>query len=342
MTVLTRDQATNAGSPRAEAARPATATAAGVAGREDRGVAAEPVIQVAGLRKTYGETVAVDGVSLEIRCGEIFGILGPNGAGKTTTVETMIGLRTPDAGTVRVLGLDPARRGRAVRQRVGIQLQAAALPDRLRVHEALALYAAFYARSVPQGPLLARWGLAEKRDTAFANLSGGQRQRLFIALALINDPEIVVLDELTAGLDPQARRTSWDLVREIRDRGTTVVLVTHAMDEAERLCDRVAVIDRGRVVALDTPAALDRAQQRETRVRFTAPPDYDPAGLLGRPGVRAVERTGAEVVVGGDGFLMAEVASALAAQGHAPPDLRTEQATLEDVFLALTGRQLRD
>jgi ABC-2 type transport system ATP-binding protein len=214
------------------------------------------VIEVEELRKRYGGVAAVDGVTFQVAEREVFGIVGPNGAGKTTTVECLEGLRHPDGGRLRVLGLDPRRDGRELRQRIGAQLQQAALPDRLKVWEALDLYASFYRRAAPWPALLDRWGLAERRNAAVASLSGGQRQRLQIALALVGRPEVVFLDELTTGLDPQARRDTWELVRAVRDAGTTVVLVTHLMEEAERLCDRVAVIDRGRLVALDTPRAL--------------------------------------------------------------------------------------
>jgi ABC-2 type transport system ATP-binding protein len=214
------------------------------------------IIEVEGLRKVYGRTVAVDGVSFTVSQGEIFGLVGPNGAGKTSIVETLAGLRRPDAGTVRVLGRDPGRERRALAQRIGIQLQEAALPDRLRVWEALDLYASFYRDTADWHDLLAEWGLEDKRDTAFADLSGGLKQRLLVALAFVGSPELVFLDELTTGLDPRARRTTWDIVRDIRAKGVTVVLVTHFMDEAEQLCDRVAVVDRGRIVALDRPAAL--------------------------------------------------------------------------------------
>jgi ABC-2 type transport system ATP-binding protein len=215
-------------------------------------------VEVHGLRKRYGDVTAVDDVSLRVQAGEIFGIVGPNGAGKTTTVESIEGLRRPDAGTIRVLGLDPAAgpARRELRQRIGVQLQQSALPDRLRVGEALDLYASFYRHPADWRALLEQWDLADKRRTAFSDLSGGQRQRLFIALALVGDPEIVFLDELTTGLDPHARRQALAQVAGLRERGITVVLVTHLMDEAERLCDRVAVVDAGRVVALDTPAAL--------------------------------------------------------------------------------------
>jgi ABC-2 type transport system ATP-binding protein len=211
------------------------------------------VVDVRGLRKQYGDRVAVDGIDLEVHRGEVLGVLGPNGAGKTTTVECIAGLRTPDGGTVRVLGLDPATDPQAVRQRVGVQLQAATLPSRMRVHEAMAVFAAAYPRTADPEALLRDWGLAEHRRQEFSRLSGGQRQRLFIALALLGEPEVVVLDELTTGLDPAARRDTWALVRSLRARGTTVLLVTHAMDEAEALCDRVVVIADGRVVATGTP-----------------------------------------------------------------------------------------
>ena len=216
----------------------------------------ETVVAIDGLRKSYGTTVAVADVSLHVRRGEVFGVLGPNGAGKTTTVECAAGLRRPDGGTVRVLGLDPATDPDAVRHRVGIQLQQAVLPQRMKVAEAMAVFASAYRRHADIASLLETWGLTQHRRTAFGKLSGGQRQRLFIALALLGEPEVVVLDELTTGLDPAARRDTWALVRSLRDAGVTVLLVTHAMDEAEMLCDRLVVIDRGRVVATGTPDAV--------------------------------------------------------------------------------------
>ena len=222
-----------------------------------------PVLRVEHLQKIYGSQRAVEDVSFEIGRGEIFGIVGANGAGKTTTIECLVGLQKPSGGSISVLGLDPQRDAAALRQRIGIQLQQAALPDRLRVIEALELFASFYPKPVATQTLLEQWGLREKRNAAFASLSGGQKQRLFIALSLINDPEIVFLDELTTGLDPQARRQTWELIGAIRQRGKTVVLVTHFMEEVERLCDRIAVIDRGRVVALDTPDRLIATLQQE-------------------------------------------------------------------------------
>jgi ABC-2 type transport system ATP-binding protein len=216
----------------------------------------DTVIEVSNLQKRYGDLTAVRDVTFTVGRGEVFGLLGPNGAGKTTTVEILVGLRRRDGGEVRVLGLDPTGEGRALRPRIGVQLQSAVLPDRLTVGEAITLFASFYGRTVDHGALLERWGLADKRRTAFKDLSGGQRQRLFILLALLHEPEVVFLDELTTGLDPQARRATWDLLRELRGEGVTVVLVTHDMEEAATLCDRVAIVDHGSVVALDTPAEL--------------------------------------------------------------------------------------
>jgi ABC-2 type transport system ATP-binding protein len=215
-----------------------------------------PIIEVEDLRKAYGDKVAVDDVSFTVREGEIFGLVGPNGAGKTSIVETLAGLRRRDSGTVRVLGHDPANERSELAQRIGIQLQSAELPDRLRVWEALDLYASFYRDPADWRDLLVDWGLEDKRGAAFADLSGGLKQRLMAALAFVGNPELVFLDELTTGLDPRARRATWEIVRDIRAKGVTVVLVTHFMDEAEQLCDRVAVVDRGRLVALDHPAAL--------------------------------------------------------------------------------------
>jgi ABC-2 type transport system ATP-binding protein len=300
------------------------------------------VVEVTELRKRYGETVAVAGVSLTVQAGEILGIVGPNGAGKTTTVECLEGLRRPDTGQVRVLGLDPLRQGAELHQRIGVQLQQAALPDRLKVWEALDLYAAFYRHPADWRLLLEEWGLAAKRNAAFADLSGGQRQRLFIALSLVGQPEMVFLDELTTGLDPQARRSTWELVKQVRAKGTTVVLVTHFMEEAELLCDRVAIVDHGRVVALDTPTALVRGLRAGQRLRFRALGPFDPESLRTLPGVEQVERDGDQVAVAGDGPLLATVAAALADEAVPVADLRSEEANLEDAFLALTGRAPRD
>lgn len=300
------------------------------------------VIDVQHLHKKYGQYTAVQDVSFSVKQGEIFGIIGPNGAGKTTTVEAVIGLRQPTGGHIRVLGLDPHADRRAVSQRIGIQLQQAQIPERMKVWEALDLFSSFYAKTVPWQPLLEAWGLAEKRETAFGKLSGGQKQRLFIALALLNDPEIVFLDELTTGLDPQARRATWELVAAIRDRGKTVVLVTHYMDEAQALCDRMAVIDHGRMIALDSPQALIDQMGNKQRIIFSAPSTFDAASLRRVAGVTQVIRENGHVVVQGQGSLLSNVVLALHDQQIAPTDIRTETADLEDVFIQLTGRAVRE
>jgi ABC-2 type transport system ATP-binding protein len=300
------------------------------------------VIEVHNLHKSYGQTVAVDGVSFAVRQGEIFSIVGPNGAGKTTIIETLIGLRAADGGQISVLGLDPQRDARALGNRIGTQLQQAALPDRMKVWEALDLYASFYERTIPWEPLLEQWGLGDKRSARFADLSGGQKQRLFICLALLNDPEIVFLDELTTGLDPQARRATWELVTAIRDHGKTVIVISHYMDEVEALADRVAIIDHGQLIALDTPANLINELQGETRVHFTSSNGFEPDQLSGVDGVTSISQENNHFTVRGHGPLLARVAAALAQHHVAPADLRVDHASLEDVFLALTGKTLRD
>ncbi|MDZ7292150.1 MAG: ABC transporter ATP-binding protein [candidate division KSB1 bacterium] len=301
------------------------------------------VVQVDLLRKAYGSTIAVDNVSFEVYEGEIFGMVGPNGAGKTTTVECVEGLRQPDAGQIQVLRLDPQRDGYSLRARIGVQLQQSALQERLKVWEALDLFASFYRRHIDPMILLEPLGLTEKRNAPFARLSGGQKQRLFIALALVNDPELVFLDELTTGLDPQARRAMWDLVRKIRDQGKTVFLTTHFMEEAERLCDRVAIMDHGRLVALDTPQNLIRNLGVENRVVFTIDGKLEAQQLLRLEGVTRVEFVNEQFVVYGRGErLVGEVVKVLSSNGIHLRHLRTEQPTLEDVFLALTGKEMRD
>jgi len=300
------------------------------------------VIEVRNLHKAYDGVAAVDDVSFNVDEGEIFGIIGPNGAGKTTTIESVIGLRKPDGGSVSVLGLNPQTEARKLGNRIGTQLQEAALPERMKVWEALDLYASFYEKTVPWEPLLAQWGLAEKRNTQFGGLSGGQKQRLFISLALLNDPQIVFLDELTSGLDPQARRATWDLVRAIREQGKTVVLITHFMDEIEALADRVAVIDHGRVIALDTPDNLIASLNGETKVLFSVPRGFEAERLENVSGVTAVHQLNQQITISGNGPLLANVAAALAQHNIAPADLRVQQANLEDVFLALTGRTIRN
>jgi ABC-2 type transport system ATP-binding protein len=295
-------------------------------------------ISVSGLRKSYGRLTAVDGISFEVRAGEIFGLVGPNGAGKTTTIECLEGMRAAEEGRIRLLDLDPQRNGYALRERIGIQLQQSALPDDIKVWEALDLFSSYYRRAVPWEPLLERLGLAEKRNASYAKLSGGQKQRLFIALALVNDPELVFLDELTTGLDPHARRSMWDLVRDIRGRGKTVFLTTHYMEEAEHLCDRVLVMHRGRIVALDTPENLIHSQEGETRIIVRVDGEFDLRVLAGLEGVTRVEREGNRVVCSGRGDrLIPLVVNALDAAGIRFRDLRTEHTNLEDVFLDLTG-----
>jgi ABC-2 type transport system ATP-binding protein len=301
------------------------------------------VIEVGNLRKTYGSVIAVDDVSFEVNEGEIFGMVGPNGAGKTTTIECIEGLRRPDDGSVKLLGMDPSEKRRAIANHIGVQLQESALPPRLRVVEALELFASFYERRADAEELLDILGLTEKRSSAFGKLSGGQKQRLFIALALINRPKIVFFDELTTGLDPQARRSMWDLVRQIREQGCTVFLTTHFMEEAERLCDRVLIIDQGQIVALDTPEAMIRSLGAENRLVFSIPENQAVPPLTDLPQVQRVEQFGERVVVYGHGERFASsVVYALEDAGVDFLDLRTEQPNLEDVFLSLTGQEMRE
>ncbi|GAA3132435.1 ABC transporter ATP-binding protein [Planomonospora alba] len=295
------------------------------------------VIEVSDLRKQYNGRPVVDGVSFAVEEGEIFGVLGPNGAGKTTTVECVAGLRTPDSGTVKVLG---GLSGDRIKEELGVQLQSSALPERLKVWEALDLYASFYPRPADWEALLERVGLADKRDTRYGKLSGGQQQRLSIALALVGNPRVAILDELTTGLDPQARRDTWDLIEQVRADGVTIVLVTHFMEEAERLCDRIALIDSGRVVALDSPDGLVARLDRRQTVRFRPSQPFDHAVLTALPEVAEVRREGDRVEVTGTGDLLLAVAGALSAVGVVPADLRVEQATLDDAFLALTGKKI--
>jgi ABC-2 type transport system ATP-binding protein len=299
-----------------------------------------PIIEVSNLHKRYGDVVAVDDVSFTVEPGEIFGILGPNGAGKTTTVESIVGLRTPDRGSIKVLGLDPRRDRAELRERVGVQLQESRLPDKLRVAEALDLYGSYYRRPADRERLLEVLGLAGKRNTAYRNLSGGQKQRLSIALALVGSPTVAVLDELTTGLDPQARRDTWDLIEQVRDTGVTIVLVTHFMDEAERLCDRLALIDGGRIAALDTPAGLVAQAAQEQRVRFRPSGSLDEQLLAELPEVTSVQHSGRQLVVSGNGNLLNAVTSVLARNQIVAHDLRVEQASLDDAFVRLTGRPL--
>jgi ABC-2 type transport system ATP-binding protein len=301
-----------------------------------------PVIEVTKLRKHYGATVAVDEVSFTVDAGEIFGLLGPNGAGKTTTVECVGGLRVPDAGEIRVLGLDPQRDRAALRQRVGMQLQESELPDLIKVWEALDLYSSYYDEPADWRLLLEELGLADKAATLFRELSGGQKQRLSIALALVGNPEVLILDELTTGLDPQARRDTWSLVERIRARGVTVVLVTHLMEEAEFLCDRVAIIAGGRTVAIDTPAGLVARAGTGERITFRPSEPVDAHLLAELPGVTSVSWHQSRLVVTGSGDALPAVTAFLARRQIIAHDLRVQQASLDDAFVELTGRPLQD
>jgi ABC-2 type transport system ATP-binding protein len=283
-----------------------------------------PVISIRNLGKRYKRVIAVDDVSLDVLEGEIFGLIGPNGAGKTTTMECVQGHRVPDRGTITVLGLDPRRDATALRQRIGVQHQEAQLQKRIKVREAMDLWQSLYDDAVDGDALLAQLGLESKRDAWFMTLSGGQKQRLFIALALVHEPEVVFLDELTTGLDPQARRAIWSLVTGIRDRGTTVFLTTHLMEEAERLCDRVAIIEHGRLIEMGTPAELVRKHCPQRAVILTTE-DGRTETLRGE----------------GDDFVTG-VIHQIAREQVQVRAFRTETPTLEDVFLKLTGQTIRD
>ncbi len=301
------------------------------------------VIEVNDLVKQYPGVRAVDGISFSVQQGEIFGLLGPNGAGKTTTIECVEGLRSLDHGKVQVLGMNPRIQGYQVREKIGIQFQSAALPDRIKVWEAVNLFASFYQRSVDWRPLLAKMELEDKRNAFVSQLSGGQKQRVFIALALVNDPHIVFLDELTTGLDPQSRRAMWDLVREIQSQGKTVVLTTHFMEEAERLCDRVAIVDHGKVVAMDSPQQLIDSLGEDSRVVFEVDPPIDPAIFRSLPGITQAEKIGDRILVYGvkDG-LIRKVVRTLEIASIPYKNLHAEQPSLEDVFLKLTGKEIRN
>ena len=302
------------------------------------------VIQVSGFRKTYKSTVAVDDVSFDVYDGEIFGLIGPNGAGKTTTMECVQGLRTPDRGTISVLGLDPFRDVYALQDRIGAQLQQAQLQKRIKVWEAAHLWAALYRKPASDADrLLEQLGLADKRNSWFMTLSGGQKQRLFVALALINDPEVVFLDELTTGLDPQSRRTIWDLVRDIRQRGKTVFLTTHLMEEAERLCDRVAIIDHGRIVDMDSPESLVRRHCPERSVVLRTDDAHAEQRFRAMPRVTSVTAADGRLTIVGNGEeLVTEVIRCLSDEHIHVTDFRTIVPSLEDVFLTVTGHSIRD
>lgn len=298
------------------------------------------VIEVNNLVKHYGERAVVDGITFTVEQGEIFGILGPNGAGKTTLVECIEGLRTPDAGTIRVCGLDPHRDEAELRHLLGAQLQESQLPDKLTVGEAMRLYGSFYRAPQDWRELLGTLNLTAMINTRYQRLSGGQKQRLAIALALLGDPQVVILDELTTGLDPQARRDTWALIEAVRDRGVTILLVTHFMEEAERLCDRIAVIDAGRIVALDSPGGLVNGTEYTQRLHLRLSGSLDPALLRLLPEVVSAQLSGRYLVVSGTGNLLLAVISLLAREQIIVESLQIEQASLEDAFLALTGNRL--
>jgi ABC-2 type transport system ATP-binding protein len=302
-----------------------------------------PVIQVSGIRKSYGKTLAVAGVSFEVFEGEIFGLIGPNGAGKTTTMECVEGVRRPDQGTISILGLDPFRDVYQVQNRIGVQLQQAQLQKRIKVWEAVDLWASLYPKPVDGNRLLEQLGLSNKRDAWFMTLSGGQKQRLFIALALINDPEVVFLDELTTGLDPQARRAIWELVRGIRERGKTVFLTTHLMEEAERLCDRVAIIEHGKIIDIGSPHDLV-GRHCPTRTVVLATRDAMAEERLRMiPSAEIVARQDSYFTIQGQGDdFITEVIHALSENRIRVTDFRTVLPNLEDVFLKLTGHSIRD
>jgi len=300
------------------------------------------VIEVSGLSKAYGSTRAIDAATFEVRQGEIFGLIGPNGAGKTTTMECIEGLRAPDAGRLSVLGMDPLKDGKALQNRIGVQLQEAQLQKRITVREAIGLWSSLYDAPLDGHQLLTQLGIAGKANARFMTLSGGQKQRLFIALALINDPDVVFLDELTTGLDPQARRAIWELVRSIRERGKTVFLTTHLMEEAERLCDRVAIIDHGRIVDIDSPAGLVNRHCPERTIVIATEDDGVAGALRGIAGVETVTREGGTLVVRARSVdVMTRLIRVLADRQTPVTDFRTIVPTLEDVFLKLTGHSVR-
>ena len=295
------------------------------------------------LRKSYGPLEAVKDVSFSVRRNEIFGIVGPNGAGKTTSIECLEGLRKPDQGLIRVLGLDPQKSRRALNARIGVQLQDSNIASQIRVWEALDMYASFYRNPVDYEELLEKLHLYPSRSSFYSRLSGGQKQRLFIALALINDPEIVFFDELTTGLDPQARRTIWELVRQVNRQDKTVVLTTHFMEEAERLCDRVLIMDHGQIVALDSPENLIKELGAEHKIIFSVKGNFQTQWFSGLPSLKDISIFRDRVTISGmNERLLAEVVNLLTARSIRYFDLRTQQPNLEDVFLRLTGKEIRN
>ncbi|MCI4343988.1 MAG: ABC transporter ATP-binding protein [Thermoplasmata archaeon] len=298
-----------------------------------------PVVTVDRLRKTYGATVAVEDVSLTVREGEVLGIIGPNGAGKTTTVECISGLRAPDSGEIRVFGLDPRRDRRRIREMVGVQLQEGAVPPNVRVGEAVELFASFYRSPAKTDELLHDVGLTDKRHEAYHRLSGGLKQRLSIALALVGNPRLAILDELTTGLDPQARRETWSFIEKVRARGVTVILVTHFMDEVERLCDRVVLVNGGKVVTTGTPAELAAREGGDVHIRFVPSGPLDDAILSAIPGVANVTHEGLHLVVTGSAAVPTPLLKVLADLGVEARDLQVRTGNLDDAFVRLTARR---
>lgn len=300
------------------------------------------MITVSHLRKTYGKVKSVDDVSFSVNEGEIFGILGPNGAGKTTTVECLTGLRRPDGGSITVLGRNPQTDKKHLNPVVGVQLQASIFPDKLKTGEILDMYHSFYADAMNPAELAQGLGLTDKLGSYYKTLSGGQKQRLSVALALIGRPKVAVLDEMTTGLDPQARLDVWELIEKIRGQGTTIVLVTHFMEEAQRLCDRVALIDKGRVIAMDSPSDLAAKVAGGKQVRFTPSAPIEDKLLLNLPDVKTLEHQGKHISVTGTGDLVNAIILTLAKHDVAAHDVQMGTATLEDAFVRLTGRRIHE
>jgi len=308
----------------------------------ERDAGGTAVIQVTGFQKHYGSFAAVKGISFSVFRGEIFGLVGPNGAGKTTAIECLEGLRHPDGGTIRVLGLDPWESRRKLHARIGVQLQESALAQQIKVREVLELFRSFYARTLDPDILMEQLGLEPLRDTRFQHLSGGQKQRLFIALALIHDPELLLLDELTTGLDPQGRRMVWERIQDISRQGKTIVLTTHSMEEAERLCDRVLILDRGEIVALDRPEILISGLSADHVVKITIKGEFRLEWFEALPSVDRAEASKDRITVSGrSDKLIPDVIGLLIERKLRFYDLYTRQPNLEDVFLHLTGRQIR-
>lgn len=301
------------------------------------------VIEVENLVKKYNEVTAVDNASFEVYEGEIFGMVGPNGAGKTTTIECIEGLREKDAGTIRVFSQDISKANQSMKIKIGIQLQESSLPDKIKVREAMEMFSSLYPRTIDWENLLIKLNLEDKVNSYFRDLSGGQKQRLFIAIALINNPELIFLDELSTGLDPQARHAMWNLIKDIRNEGKTIFITTHYMEEAELLCDRVAIIDHGKIVALDTPQNLIKSLGQEKRLIFSLESEFSIEKLRKIEGVTEVEKIGDRIIAQGreDEFIYS-VMRVLIKERIKFREIKIEQPNLEDVFLALTGRKIRE